>query len=200
MAIDNMQGKVTTTGTMNRRPVMPKGKVNPQLQAGGSQPLPEDPTKPVNPFAPKPTGPVLPNKEIATGDSDTEPTTEIEKEFVNRINSLTDEDKLNFTNILSPSVKNTLSKLLPELSEVMEDLGTNEPNVIIPLSTVKRYAVSKYGGTDESDAVNNFMADMLGPEIQQASTMDTQQTTNVPPSQPTETAGLMTSPQNMETV
>ena len=29
--------------------------------------------------------------------------------------------------------------------------------------------------------------------------METQQT-NVPPSQPTETAGLMTSPQNMETV
>jgi uncharacterized short protein YbdD (DUF466 family) len=29
---------------------------------GGGNPLPEDPTKPVNPFAPKPTGPVLPNK------------------------------------------------------------------------------------------------------------------------------------------
>ena len=28
----------------------------------GGQPLPHDPTKPVNPFAPKPTGPVLPNK------------------------------------------------------------------------------------------------------------------------------------------
>ena len=186
MAITDMKNTVagtkpnqaTTTGLMNERANI----------------------KPVNPFTPKPIGPVLPNKKIATGDSDTEPTTEIEKEFVNRINSLTDEDKLNFTNILSPSVKNTLSKLIPELSEVMEDLGTNEPNVIIPLSTVKRYAVSKYGGTDESDAVNNFMADILSPEIQQASTMETQQTTNVPPSQPTETAGLMTSPQNMETV
>ena len=31
----------------------------------GGQPLPEDPTKPVNPFAPKPTGPVLPNKMMA---------------------------------------------------------------------------------------------------------------------------------------
>ena len=28
----------------------------------GGNPLPEDPTKPVNPFAPKPTGPTLPNK------------------------------------------------------------------------------------------------------------------------------------------
>ena len=65
MAIDNMQGKVSTTGIMNNMPIMPKGKVNPQLQTGGSQPLPEDPTKPVNPFGPKPTGPVLPNKKIA---------------------------------------------------------------------------------------------------------------------------------------
>ena len=30
--------------------------------AMGGEPLPEDPTKPVNPFQPKPTGPVLPNK------------------------------------------------------------------------------------------------------------------------------------------
>ena len=37
MAIDNMQGKVTTTGMMGNQPVMPRGKVNPQLQAGGSQ-------------------------------------------------------------------------------------------------------------------------------------------------------------------
>jgi len=31
----------------------------------GGQPLPQDPTKPVNPFAPKPTGPVLPDRQMA---------------------------------------------------------------------------------------------------------------------------------------
>jgi uncharacterized short protein YbdD (DUF466 family) len=31
----------------------------------GGNPLPQDPTKPVNPFAPKPTGPTLPNREMA---------------------------------------------------------------------------------------------------------------------------------------
>jgi len=43
---------------------------------------------------------------------------------------------------------------------------------------------------------------MMSPEINATANnqMETQQTTNVPPSQPTETAGLMTSPQNMETV
>ena len=34
---------------------------------GNGNPLPEDPTKPINPFAPKPTGPVLPNKMMAGG-------------------------------------------------------------------------------------------------------------------------------------
>ena len=31
----------------------------------GGNPLPQDPTKPVNPFAPKPTGPVLPDRQMA---------------------------------------------------------------------------------------------------------------------------------------
>tara|TARA_Y100001937_G_scaffold13831_1_gene18391 strand:- start:6213 stop:7694 length:1482 start_codon:yes stop_codon:yes gene_type:complete len=34
-------------------------------QMSGGQPLPEDPTKPVNPFQPKPIGPVLPNRQTA---------------------------------------------------------------------------------------------------------------------------------------
>jgi len=34
-------------------------------QMAGGNPLPQDPTKPVNPFAPKPTGPVLPDRQMA---------------------------------------------------------------------------------------------------------------------------------------
>jgi len=34
-------------------------------QMSGGQPLPNDPTKPVNPFQPKPTGPVLPDRQMA---------------------------------------------------------------------------------------------------------------------------------------
>jgi uncharacterized short protein YbdD (DUF466 family) len=34
-------------------------------QMSGGQPLPQDPTKPINPFAPKPTGPVLPDRQMA---------------------------------------------------------------------------------------------------------------------------------------
>ena len=39
------------------------------MMMSGGQPLPEDPTKPVNPFAPKPTGPTLPNKKMAFDDT-----------------------------------------------------------------------------------------------------------------------------------
>ena len=34
-------------------------------QMSGGQPLPQDPTKPVNPFGPKPQGPVLPDRQMA---------------------------------------------------------------------------------------------------------------------------------------
>ena len=187
MAISDMKGTVTTTGMMNRKPVMPKGKVNPQLQTGGFQPLPEDPTKPVNPFTPKPTGPVLPNKEIAQNQNNT------------TVQTPTDEDIETINAVMSPSVKNAFSRIFPDLKSTIDKLGTNEPNVIIPLSVAKRYASSKYGGETESDALTNFMTDMMSPEINAAGNnqMETQQA-NVPPGN--EPQGLMTSPQNMETV
>ena len=172
MAINDMKGTVTTTGMMNQSAKMPKGNVNPQLP----QPKPETKTT---------QAPVV-NENKTTFQGNT---------------NLTDEDMDTLNAALSPSVKNALVKVFPDLKSTIDQLGTNEPNVIIPLSVAKRYAVSKYGGADEAEAVNNFMTDMLSPEINAASNnqMETQQT-NVPPSQPTETAGLMTSPQNMETV
>ena len=111
----------------------------------------------------------------------------------------TDEDMETINAALSPSVKIALGKVFPDLKSTIDKLGTNEPNVIIPLSVAKRYATSKYGGETESDALTNFMTDMMSPEINAAGNnqMETQQT-NVPPGN--EPQGLMTSPQNMETV
>jgi len=42
------------------------------MEMTGGQPLPSDPTKPINPFAPKPTGPALPDKLMAFMDDDYE--------------------------------------------------------------------------------------------------------------------------------
>ena len=116
------------------------------------------------------------------------------------IKDLSDEDIESLDAALSPSVKTALGKILPDLASVIDQLGTDEPNVIFPLSIVRRYAMQRYGGQDENEAVQNFLADVISPDIQQAQ-MENQN--NVPPvqEQPTEeTAGLMTSPQNMETV
>lgn len=50
----------------DREPNAAGGIMRTNLAMGN--PLPEDPTKPVNPFAPKPTGPVLPNKMASAPD------------------------------------------------------------------------------------------------------------------------------------
>jgi len=116
-----------------------------------------------------------------------------------KVQTPTDEDIETINAVMSPSVKTAFSRIFPDLKSTIDKLGTNEPNVIIPLSVAKRYATSKYGGETESDALTNFMTDMMSPEINAAGNnqMETQQT-NVPPGN--EPQGLMTSPQNMETV
>ena len=173
MAISDMKGTVTTTGMMNKGPAMPKGDVNPQL--------------PQKPEVKQAAVPVEQN---------------IEKQnttVFQGTTNLTDEDMETINAALSPSVKTALGKVFPDLKSTIDQLGTNEPNVIIPLSVATRYATSKYGGETESDALTNFMTDMMSPEINATdiNQMETQQT-NVPPSVQPE--GLMTSPQNMETV
>ena len=115
------------------------------------------------------------------------------------VKDLSDEDIESLNAALSPSVKTALGKIFPDLASTIDQLGTDEPNVIFPLSTVKRFAMQRYGGRDENEAVQNFLADVISPDIQQA---QMEQPNNVPPGteEPTQTAGLMSSPQNMETV
>jgi hypothetical protein len=171
MAISDMKGTVTTTGMMNQPTKMPKGKVDPKIP----QPVAAKPnTQP----APQPT-----------------PEQKLEQELTSKfpgLKNLTAEDNAALDAILSPSVKQALGKVVPELEPIFSQFGTNEPNVVLPVSIVSNYAKRRYGGNDD-EALAAFMEDVSGQ-------METQQTTNVPPSQPTETAGLMTSPQNMETV
>ena len=164
--------KITTTGLINKQPMIPEVPVMPKQQPTQAQVTPPVQQQQEDPRLIKYPG----------------------------LQNLSDEDIESLNAALSPSVKIALSKIFPDLAPVIGQLGTDEPNVIFPLSIVKRYAVQRYGGQDENEAVENFMADVIGPDIQQAQ-METQN--NVPPGteQPTdETAGLMTSPQNMETV
>ena len=183
MAIDNMKGKVTTTGMMDKGPVMPKGKVNPKLpvekkeQVAKPQPVQNKPTTLKDQF---------PNA------------SETELTIAERLKTLTDDDMAAIQNVLSPSVAGAFGKIVPELAPILEQYRTEEPNLVMPMSVAANYAMKQYGVQDPKQAVAVLTEDIFG-SIQQQS-METQQTTNVPPRQPTETAGLMTSPQNMETV
>ena len=183
MAIDNMQGKVSTTGMMNEKPKTPKA---PNLTGlGKAQPMPE-PKKPT-PAQVGTTNPL--QKEFPEA-------TETELMFAERAKNLTDEDQAALQTVLSPSVRNALGKLLPEFKPVMDAYGTNEPNVVIPMSLMSNYAMKVYGNNNPEEAIARFYDDVTSDIDQQMG----QQQTNVPPSQPTETGGLMTSPQNMEQV
>ena len=176
MAIDNMQGKVSTTGAVNQKPNVPNA---PDLSA-----IP----------AAKPEAKPMPAKQPVSTESPE--ATPMELEFAERAKKLTDEDQVVIQSILSPSVRKALEKIIPEFKPVMDAYGSNEPNIIIPLSVASNFAMRKYGGNNEQEAVNNFMTEVLsGTEP-----METQQQTTVPPSQPSEQPGLMTSPQNMEQV
>jgi len=176
MAIDST-GKPTTTGIMNTKPNIPKA---PNLSAlGKGQPAPKQKPMP----APK---------------TQTEPEgTPMELEFAERAKSLTDEDQAALQTVLSPSVRAALGKIIPEFKPVMDAYGLNEPNVVIPASLMSSYASKIYGIQNQNEALAKFYDDVTSDIDQQ---MEQEQQPNVPPSQPTQTEGLMTSPQNMETV
>jgi len=94
-------------------------------------------------------------------------------ELLQKVQNLTDEDMAVLSTVLSPSVSNVLKKLAPDLTPLLDEAGSTEENLIIPVSVAKNFAIKRYGGGDETEAVTNFIAD-----LQEASSMDQQ---NVPP-------------------
>ena len=184
MAIDNMQGKVSTTGMMDEKPKTPKAPNLSGLGKGKPAPVEKAPTPPAA------AGTTNPLKQQFPEASETE------LMFAERAKSLTDEDQAALQTVLSPSVRNALGKIIPEFKPVMDAYGTNEPNVVIPASLMSNYAMKVYGVQDQNEALTRFYDDVTSDIDQQLE----QQQSNVPPSQPTQPTGLMTSPQNMETV
>ncbi len=109
-----------------------------------------------------------------------------------KINNLTDEDKITLKTVLSPSVVNVLKKVAPEISPLLDQAGSNEENVVLPVSIVKNYAIKRYGGADEAEAVQNFITDLSGEQPDN---------TNVPPGAAEGSQGMMAqqSPPETET-
>jgi len=109
-----------------------------------------------------------------------------------KMNALTDEDKVALETVLSPSIVNILRKIAPELGPLLAQTGSNEENVVLPVSIVKNYAIRRYGGADEAEAVQNFITDLSGEQPDN---------NNVPPGAAEGSQGMMAqqSPPETET-
>ena len=178
MAIKDMKGTVTKnqptmTGMMNRD----EAKVTPP-----------DMSKIKMPTAKK-TAPVKPNPQID------EARQTAEMGLAEKIQNLTDQDKAVLATVLSPSVSNALKKIAPELTPLLDQAGTSEENVIIPVSVVKNFATKRYGGQNEIEAVTSFIADLENSAPGMDNTME-QQSQPVPPdTQMADSEGSMMQPE-----
>ena len=147
MAIKDMQGTVaTTTGIMNNKPTELKvpDMSNMKMPKGMAN------TKPV---------------QVAQ-----KPVEEPADSLTQKIQNLTNEDKAVLSTVLSPSVSNVLTKIAPEISDLVNRFKKDEENVVLPVSIVKNYANRKYPG-DEQQSIQSFVSDLAGQMDQ----------TNVPP-------------------
>jgi hypothetical protein len=150
-------GKVTTTGLMDNSAKIPEAPNMSAMKMAKGEPLPQDPTKPVNPFAPKPTGPVLPK----------------DPKIIAKLESLSDEEKQQLDMVLSPSLSQILTKIVPEASDVISQFTSAEENVILPVSVVKNFARKKYPSNTEQESVQGFVTEL--------SESQSDDTNNVPP-------------------
>ena len=91
---------------------------------------------------------------------------EQEKEVTEKkSNAITDEDMAVLKPVLSPSVIEVLRKLVPKFGPFLAQAGTGEENFILPRSVVVNYAMRNYGGNNEDEAMNNFIADLSNTQM-----------------------------------
>ena len=158
MAIKDMKGTVTKnqptmTGMMNRD----EAKVTPP-----------DMSK-IKMHTAKKAAPVKPTNEARQT---------AEMGLAEKVQNLTDQDKAVLATVLSPSVSNVLKKIAPELTPLLDQAGSSEENMMIPVSVAKSFAAKRYGGQNETESLSNFIADLE----QSVSNIDnTMGQTNVPP-------------------
>ena len=178
MAIKDMKGTVTKnqptmTGMMNRD----EAKVTPPNLSGIKMPAGMAKAKSEQP------------KEMPVDSPQ-------EMSLMEKVQNLTDQDKAVLATVLSPSVSNALKKIAPELTPLLDQAGTAEENVIIPVSVVKNFATKRYGGQNETEAVTSFIADLQGSVPGMNNEMDQ---TNVPPdTQMADSEGSMMQPEIAE--
>ena len=79
---------------------------------------------------------------------------------IEKLNALSEEEKIQLDMVLSPSLANILKKISPDASPVIDQFTSQEENVVLPVSVVKNYAVKKYPSSSEQESVQGFVTEL----------------------------------------
>jgi hypothetical protein len=134
------KGEVTTTGLMNSTGKIPEAPDMSNLKAPAQ---PQEKTAPAAPPAamaqrPEPKDPAV----------------------MEKLNSLSEEEKVQLDTVLSPSLATILKKISPDASQVIDQFTSQEENVVLPVSIVKNFAVRKYPSSSEQESVQGFVTEL----------------------------------------
>jgi hypothetical protein len=109
-------------------------------------------------------------------------------DVVEKLNALSEEEKVQLDQVLSPSLATILKKISPDASSVIDQFTSQEENVVLPVSAVKNYAAMKYPSSSEQESLQGFIT-----ELSESQSDDT----NVPPENMQASQGMMAPEPNM---
>ena len=79
---------------------------------------------------------------------------------IEKLNALSDEEKVQLDMVLAPSLATILKKIAPDASSVIDQFTSTEENVVLPVSVVKNFAVRKYPSSSEQESVQGFVTEL----------------------------------------
>ena len=79
---------------------------------------------------------------------------------IEKLNGLSEEEKVQLDMVLSPSLATILKKIAPDASSVIDQFTSTEENVVLPVSVVKNFAVRKYPGSSEQESLQGFVTEL----------------------------------------
>ena len=79
---------------------------------------------------------------------------------IEKLNALSEEEKMQLDMVLSPSLANIMKKISPDASSLIDQFTSQEENVVLPVSVVKNYAVMKYPSSSEQESVQGFVNEL----------------------------------------
>ena len=132
-------GEVTTTGLMNKSSTIAKAPDMSNLKP---------PAQPQEKTAPAVAKPMVEKPKVK------------DPAMIAKLESLSPEEKQQLDMVLSPSLSQILTKIIPEAGDVISQFTSTEENVILPVSVVKNFAKKKYPSNTEQESIQGFVTEL----------------------------------------